>query len=96
MTKPLYFRCACESPEHHLTIETFPFDGVFDPVASVYVKLNPEFTFLRRIVVAFKYLFNIQRHEYADVLLSPEQLRELQNFISITLTEIPHETNCNS
>lgn len=71
------FVCNCNDISHQFVLSTWNFnDG--SPELEISIKLNHYLPWYKRIFVAFKYLFKLDRGEYNVVLLNNEDLNRLQ------------------
>lgn len=79
-----YLDCICSSMDHIARVDLDTWDPLEDPELSLTVKLNPNYSFWKRLVVAFKYLFNIKRSscwDYDYVVLTKESIDRLSTMI---------------
>jgi hypothetical protein len=84
--KHVHLQCACHHPDHIVRVTLDKSEN--PPELSITPQLNNHLPWYRRLVVAFKYLFNIKvrdshwgSYHYDNVLLTEEGVNALSNLI---------------
>lgn len=87
MSKPIMFRCSCQTHDHHFLLSPDHEERI------VYLSshLSPK-PLLHRIGLAIKYIFGFRSRfgDYSEVILEEEQWKELRD----SLSKFEEELNC--
>ena len=77
-----YIECSCYSIDHLIIFEKFRFSKEDEFEIDIYISANPHRPLIDRIKQAFKLVFKKQYNYVSDdVLISKENISELQEFI---------------
>lgn len=79
-----YFECMCRAPYHLIRIDIEDWDDKFTPDLIIYNQLSTYLSWWKRILVAFKYVFGIERQncDYSDTVLDEKKATELRDMLN--------------